>query len=109
MSPLSKLFLFGDQTVNPCPLIKQLYRQSRDSITLPVFFRNTYTAVKQEIASLDSSDRSLFPSFDSILGFAETHSQTKKPEEAVTTVLLCIAQLGLLFRYVSILHDDTQR
>ena len=94
----TKLVLFGDQTVDPCPIIKQLCRQSRESVTLQVFFRNTYNAVRQEIALSEKPDRSLFPSFDSILSLAETYSKSNSPEEAVTTVLLCIAQLGLILR-----------
>ncbi|KAL2056771.1 hypothetical protein ABVK25_003166 [Lepraria finkii] len=92
----TKLVLFGDQTVDPCPIIKQLCRQSRESVTLQAFFRKTYNAVRQEIALSEKPDRSLFPSFDSILSLAETYSKSNSPEEAVTTVLLCIAQLGLI-------------
>ena len=96
MNPPQELILFGDQTVDPCPIIKQLYRQSRDSITLQAFFQKTYHAIRQEIALSDKLDRLLFPSFDSILTLTDTYSQSSNHEEAVTTVLLCIAQLGLL-------------
>ena len=92
----TRLVLFGDQTVDPCPIIKQLYRQSRENLTLQVLFQKTYHAVRQEVAISEKPDRLLFPSFDSILSLAEAYSQSSSPEEAVTTVLLCIAQLGLL-------------
>ena len=90
----NNIVLFGDQTVDPCPIIKQLYRQSRDSLTLQALFRQSYDAVRREIATSEYSDRTLFPSFDSIQGLAE--KQTERHNEAVSTVLHCIAQLGLL-------------
>lgn len=96
MSIPDKVVLFGDQTVDPCPLIKQLCRQSTHSITLHAFFQRTYTAIRHELAISDSSDRSRFPSFDSILTLAEIHSQSNDLNQAVSTVLLCVAQLGLL-------------
>lgn len=94
MTPPNNVVLFGDQTVDPCPVIKQLYRQSRDSLALQAFFRQSYEAVRREIATSEYSDRALFPSFDSIRALAE--KQPEKHNEAVSTVLLCIAQLGLL-------------
>ena len=96
MTTTSKVVLFGDQTVDPCHLIKLLCRESARSVTLRVFLQRTYSAIRQEIAHSEVSDRSKFPSFDSILALAETYSQSDEPNEAVSTVLLCIAQLGLL-------------
>ena len=90
----NNVVLFGDQTVDPCPIIKQLYRQSRDSLTLQTLFRQSYDAIRREIATSEASDRALFPSFDSFQDLAE--KQNERHNEAVSTVLLCIAQLGLL-------------
>lgn len=96
MTTTSKVVLFGDQTVDPCPLIKQLCRQSTGSLILQAFFQTTYSAIRQELAISELSDRSKFPSFDSILALAEIYSQSNDSDEAVSTVLLGIAQLGLL-------------
>lgn len=100
MATTSKVLLFGDQTVDPCPLIKQLCRQSARSLTLQLFFQRTYSAIRQELSNSESSVRSIFPSFDSVLALAETHLPSNESNEAVSTVLLCIAQLGLLLSYV---------
>lgn len=100
MSAPNRVILFGDQTVDPCPLIKQLCRQSKHSLTLQVFLHKTYNAIKQEIAISEYSDRANFPSFDSILALAELYSRNDEINEAVSTALLCIAQLGLLLTYV---------
>ena len=96
MTTTSRVVLFGDQTVDPCPLIKQLCRHATQSLTLQTFLQKTCFAVRQELAISELSDRSNFPSFDSILALAETYSQSQESNEAVSTVLLCIAQLGLL-------------
>lgn len=96
MTTTSKVVLFGDQTVDPCPLIKQLCRQSTHSLILQSFFQRSYSAIRQELAISELSDRSRFPSFDSILALAEAHSQSIECDEAVSSVLLCLAQLGLL-------------
>ena len=96
MAMASKVVLFGDQTVDPCPLIKQLWRQSKTSLTLQAFFRTTYTALRQELAISDIFDRSKFPSFDSISTLSEAYSQSSESNQTVFTVLLCVAQLGLV-------------
>ena len=96
MAMASKVVLFGDQTVDPCPLIKQLWRQSKTSLTLQAFFRTAYTALRQELAIADIFDRSKFPSFDSISALSEVYSHSSESNQTVFTVLLCIAQLGLV-------------
>ncbi len=96
MSSHNRVFLFGDQTVDPYTLIKQLSRQSSESLTLETFFQKSSDAIRQELALYEPSDRSAFPFFDSIPGLAEAYSQNNRSEEAVSTVLLCISQLGLL-------------
>lgn len=102
MATKSNVILFGDQTVDPCPLIKQLCRQSKHCLTLQAFLQKTYSAIRQELAISDFSDRLRFPSFDSILALADSYAQSNEPNEAVSTLLLCIVQLGLLLSYVII-------
>ncbi|KAL9595245.1 MAG: hypothetical protein Q9179_005058 [Wetmoreana sp. 5 TL-2023] len=88
--------LFGDQTVDPCPLIKQLCRSSKDSITLEAFFERSSDSLRRELALAEHSDRSTFPTFSSIPSLVEAYVQSGTADEAVATVLLCIYQLGLL-------------
>ena len=97
MADRNNVILFGDQTVDPYSLIKQLYRKSRKFLTLQVLFQQTSDILRQELSALEHSDRALFPSFDSILSLAEAYSQSKGHNEAISTVLHCIAQIGLLF------------
>ncbi|KAL8826801.1 MAG: hypothetical protein Q9191_003572 [Dirinaria sp. TL-2023a] len=96
MAPHSRVVLFGDQTVDPCPLMKQLCRGSTESSVLRAFFERTSDALRRELALAEPADRSSFPSFDSIPALVEAYTQSDKPDEAVSTVLLCVYQLGLL-------------
>ena len=96
MAPQYKVYLFGDQTVDPYPSIRDLYRQSSESLALKAFFSRSSKILRQELDLYGPSDRSGFPYFDSILGLTEAYRANRRPEEAVSTVLLCISQLGLL-------------
>ena len=98
----SRVFLFGDQTVDPYPIIKQLSQQSVESPTLRTFLQCSTDALHQELSDSRSFDRSAFPSFNSIPALAEAYSQEDRLEEAISTVLLCVAQLGLLLRSVDL-------
>ena len=96
MALQSKVILFSDQTADPCPLIKQLYRSSINSPTLKTFFERTSDALRQELAFANASDRSIFPTFSTIPGLVEAYSQDECPDVAIATVVLCIYQLALL-------------
>ena len=96
MTAASTVVLFGDQTGDPVPLIKQLYRQSRRSSSVKSFLESAYLTIRQELAVIELSDRAKFPSFDSISALAQTYSQSDEHDEAVSTVLNSVAQLGLL-------------
>lgn len=96
MTAASKVVLFGDQTSDPSPLIKQLCRQSIRSLNVKSFLERAYSTIRQELAITEISGRSKFPSFDSISALAQAYSQSDEHDEAVSTVLLCVAQLGLL-------------
>ena len=95
----SHLLLFGDQTVEAYSSIKHLVRQSRDSPPLQDFLRRTTDALQSQISKLSPSDRERFSSFDSILSLAEAHGKTGSNDVVVSTLLLCVAQLGSLIRY----------
>ena len=105
MALQSKVVLFSDQTADPCPLIKQLYRSSIDSPTLKTFFEKTSDGLRQELAFAEPSDRSAFPKFNTIPGLVEAYSQNDCPDVAVATVVLCVYQLALLLMYNSPVHQ----
>ena len=100
MNPQSKVIIFGDQAVDPCPLVKQLCRSSTNSMTLQAILQKTTDTLRRELALAEPSDRPPFLFFDFIPGLVEAYSQSGKPDEAVATALLCVYQLGLLLTYV---------
>lgn len=92
----SHLLLFGDQTVEAFSSIRQLFRQSRDSIPLQDFLRRSTDALQSEISKLPTSERERFSLFDTILALAEAHGKTASNDVVVSSILLCVAQLGSL-------------
>ena len=90
-----RILLFGDQTADVYPDIKRLTRQSKDSLILQTFLRNASDILQWETAKLDTRERERFRAFDSILNLADVHVNGDL-DVVVSTVLLCIAQLGSL-------------
>lgn len=96
MAPKDQVLLFGDQTIELGSLTKSLCHQSSNFPTLQIFFRRVQDALQQEISIHDHSSRSILPPFESILDLAEAHVQYGERDTIVSTVLLCITQLGLV-------------
>lgn len=92
----SHLLLFGDQTVEAVSSIRYLVRQSRDSPPLQDFLRRSTDALQSEISKLPTSERDRFSSFDTILALAESHCKSGSNDVIVSSILLCVAQLGSL-------------
>lgn len=102
MAPQTRVLLFGDQTVDVYPAIQDLVRQSRHSLTLQTFLQNARDVLQCETAKLHTHDRARFQAFDSILSLAEAHLNGRL-DVVISTVLLCVAQLGTLM--LSVFHD----
>lgn len=100
MDVQKRVYLFGDQTVETYHSIKELARHSRRSLSLSILFRNSFDAVNDVISTLHTSERGRFFSFGSILGLAEAYADSGVNDVAISTVLLCFAQLGFLVMYV---------
>lgn len=92
----SRLLLFGDQTVEAFSSIRHTFRQSRDSLPLQEFLRRSTDALQSEISKLPTSERERFSSFDTILALAEAHGKSGSNDVVVSSILLCVAQLGSL-------------
>lgn len=95
MALRKRVLLFGDQTVDVYPAIKLLTRLSKHSLNLRTFFRNASDVLQLEIAKLHTNEREKFQAFVSILDLAETRVDGNL-DVVVSTVLLCVAQLGSL-------------
>ena len=95
MTLQSRVLLFGDQTVDVYPDIKYLTQQSKYSLTLRTFLQHASDVLQSEIAKLHRWERERFRAFDSILVLAEVHVNGGL-DVVISTVLLCVAQLGSL-------------
>ncbi|MCJ1479554.1 hypothetical protein MMC13_008240 [Lambiella insularis] len=99
MALQSRVLLFGDQTVDVYPDIKYLTRQSKHSLTLRTFLQNASDVLQSEIVKLHRWERERFRAFDSILNLAEVHVDGGL-DVVISTVLLCVTQLGSLILLV---------
>src|SRR5215471_3606118 len=88
--------LFGDQTIESITTIKHLAKQCHNSPSLRKFFREVADSLQRETAQLYASERERFFGFDTISALAEGHAKKGDNDVLVSTVLLCIAQMGSL-------------
>ncbi|KAL8724560.1 MAG: hypothetical protein Q9166_007882, partial [cf. Caloplaca sp. 2 TL-2023] len=96
MSTITSVLVFGDQTQDPCLLIKHLLRRSRASPAARSFLQKSSDVLRDETSKLSQIERAIFKSFYSIADLADKHSQRGILDTAVATVLHCVAQLGHL-------------
>ncbi|MCJ1313534.1 hypothetical protein MMC25_007213 [Agyrium rufum] len=92
----TRLFLFGDQTVEPQLAIKQLVKQAKTSNPLASFLQVATDVVQFQVAQYPAPERERFYGFTSLQALAKAHADSGVNDTVVSTVLLCIAQLGAL-------------
>ena len=103
MAP-QRLFLFGDQTVEKVPSIRNLVKLSKKSPALQRFLQEATDVVQREAAALDTDDRKLFFAFDDLLSLAEKNAKAPDQTEVVPTTLITIVRLGELMLSVLATH-----
>ena len=103
MAP-QRLFLFGDQTVEKVPSIRNLVKLSKKSPALQRFLQEATDVVQREAAALDTDDRKLFFAFDDLLSLAEQSAKAPDQTEVVPTTLITIVRLGELMLSVLATH-----
>ncbi|PHH81287.1 hypothetical protein CDD82_1118 [Ophiocordyceps australis] len=93
--------LFGDQTVEKLPAIRQLVSHASESRLVQRFLREACDVVQIEVSKLPahSEQRRGIGSFDSILRLAEDNAALDEPNEIVATALMNIARLGEFILY----------
>ena len=100
--PHQRLLLFGDQTDNMVPCIRNLYVQSKKSMVLARFLQECSDVLQVEIAKLTPSHREALPPFFSVLDLAE-HPDSNAPGSLAgaytSTILMYIGRLGELIIY----------
>ncbi|KHN94383.1 Beta-ketoacyl synthase [Metarhizium album ARSEF 1941] len=112
---VTKILLFGDQTVEKLPAIRRLVSHASSSRLVQRFLREACDAVQLEVGKLPahSEERRNIGNFDSILRLAEDNSRLKEPSEIVATVLMNIVRIGELLLYaeqdVTVLASESSR
>ncbi|KAK2592067.1 hypothetical protein QQS21_010228 [Conoideocrella luteorostrata] len=98
---VTNFLLFGDQTVEKLPAIRQLVSHAPSSRLVQRFLREACDAVQLQVSRLPmhSEQQSNIGNFDSILRLAENNSRLEEPNEIIATVLMNIARLGELILY----------
>ncbi|KAH7374244.1 PKS16 protein [Cadophora sp. MPI-SDFR-AT-0126] len=95
MAQPMRVLLFGDQTEDPLPTIRDLYCQSHRSVFLSHFLKTAEDAVHQLACDLPSAQQRRLR-FSSFCLLAETMLEDTHPDVVLRTLLLCVAQLGAL-------------
>lgn len=97
---VNNVMFFGDQTVECGAFLQSLIQQSKTSPALQCFFSETANALRLEISSYPEDERRSLPVFHSVLDLAEYRGEAGS-RVVLSTIVLCLAQLGDYIRYVS--------
>lgn len=89
----NSVLFFGDQTVEASSFLQSLLGQSKTSPALQRFFSETVNALRLEISGLPEDERQSLPAFYSALDLVEYCGEAGT-RVILSTVLLCLAQLG---------------
>jgi hypothetical protein len=101
MSSHTHILHFGDQTADAGPFLKALVEKSKTSPALGRFLAETVNALRLEAAQLPEHERCLLPVFHSAVDLVENQGDPCM-RVVLSTVLLCLAQLGDFIACVSI-------
>jgi hypothetical protein len=90
------MLLFGDQTVEPYPLVWEVVSEAKKSLLLRTFLRNVTDALQIEVATLDPTERASFREFTSVIQLAEYYREGDDELGIAHGVLICVARIGKL-------------
>ncbi|OJJ70337.1 hypothetical protein ASPBRDRAFT_197051 [Aspergillus brasiliensis CBS 101740] len=95
-----RLLCFGDQTTDSCSRIKELYAKATQYYRLRDFLTAVDRLVRSQTFSVLATESNDFHGHDSIEAMAEAYAQHKEYDVILSTVLLCVAQLGGLILHL---------
>lgn len=84
--------LFGDQTVDPKQFLTRVLRRKGCPL-LSSFLEQVHVALQDEISALPAAARKSLPSFSNIAELVERYHSGEKPNVAIESTLICLAQL----------------
>jgi iron transport multicopper oxidase len=95
------LVVLGDQTSNVSALLKRLLLAAPHSVAQTEFIRDASAALRAQSDRLRPFQRAHLPSFKNIHDLARIYHETHGAcHPSISSVLLCVAQLLQIFRYV---------
>ncbi|GKZ26314.1 type I Iterative Polyketide synthase (PKS) [Aspergillus brasiliensis] len=95
-----RLLCFGDQTTDSCSRIKELYAKATQYYRLRDFLTAVDRLVRSQTFSVSVTESTDFHDHHSIETMAEAYAQHKEYDVILSTVLLCVAQLGGLILHL---------
>lgn len=104
MSETGHVYLFGDQTNDFSPGLRQLLR-IKDSPLLKSFLEKTHLALRQEISQQRRDVQEFFPRFSNIVDLFAAYSTERDSTPVIASTLLTIYQLGSFIQYVATLKN----
>lgn len=99
MKTQGRLYLFGDQTNDFVPGLRQLLR-IKDSALLSSFLEKTHIALRQEITQHRREIQELLPRFSRVVDLLAAYSTDLDSTPILASTLTAIYQLGSFIRYV---------
>ena len=103
MKTQGRLYLFGDQTNDFVPGLRQLVR-NKDSALLSSFLEKTHIALRQEITQQRREIQELLPRFSRVVDLLAAYSTDLDSTPILASTLTAIHQLGSFIRYARALE-----
>ena len=100
MRSQGRLHLFGDQTNNFVPGLRQLLR-TKDSPLLLSFLEKTHLALRREIAQQSREVQEFLPRFSNVTDLFSAYSADRESAPVLASTLTTIYQLGSVIRQVT--------
>jgi naphtho-gamma-pyrone polyketide synthase len=98
MKNQGRIYIFGDQTNDFVPGLRQLLR-IKDSPLLLSFLERTHIALRQEITQQRREIQELLPRFSKVVDLLAAYSTDLDSAPVLASTLTAIYQLGSFIRY----------
>ncbi|KAI8293172.1 beta-ketoacyl synthase domain-containing protein [Colletotrichum sp. SAR11_240] len=100
-----QLLVFGDQTVETGPFLRDLSQKAKSSRNLQKFLLDAGNNLRTHVSTLEEGVRKLIPEFHTVAELAEARSDPAT-QAILSPVLLCIAQLGDLIQHIYVSSES---
>ena len=94
------LLVFGDQTVDTFPFLREILFRAKSSALCSSFLRKVNAILREEVSQLPYEARQSIPSFSDVRELHDRYHNSKVANTGVDSALLCISQLAHYIRQV---------